>query len=1357
MSSGPRSSRLLAVLVLLAGSLATGASAAPVADDGACTPGAPIRRYDIAAVAVDLPLNRWGDHDPAGRAYVLQRDVGRVRAEEDLAAQARRSGAPVPVSLGLQSDVLQPLTLRVLPGECLRLVLRNDVPGEAVSLHLHGAGLRLAGGGPAAVPGVEAAVAAAGSTVSYDWAVPAGAAEGTHYFHSMPTDAALGRQQTAHGLYGAVVVEPLGSRWLDPLSGAGATTGWAAVVAPPGRPAFREFVLYYAEVGDETFQPLDRRGVPLPQAESLSGSYRPAARAVNYRSEPFYDRLLYTQQRGGRVDDSLAYSSYSYGDPATPMLRSYLGDPVKQRVVNAGTETAHVHHVHGGATRWRRAGSAETGATGLTKRPELLPGRSERTDSQTLGPSETVDLQDECGAGGCQQSVGDFLYHCHVAQHYFAGMWGLWRVYNTLQDGPHSTDSLPPLPALPDRGGRVLPGVDSGQLVGTVLQSSAELPGWLADRLPPPGRPAGDDASVWDWRRQGLVVVGEPEDATRWPGYASPTPGIRPPVLFEPRTGKPAYPMLRPHLGRRPPFAPGHGPAPYLDPSGGPDPPAPGASGPESTCPSGTRLRRLPIKAVELPVPLDAARGRVDPDGRLFVLQGQEAAARADASRRQPLTVRANAGQDCLDLTLVNGMSDAAAPNGFSKVSLHVHFMQFDVQGSDGVVGGFNYEQTVRPYAAAGARLAAAAPAGARQITVAGPVPVGSLLGVGLDRSDGFEVVRVVSRRGRSVGLGRPLRQAHAAGEVASPEFVRYRWYPDVQVGTAFFHDHVNAILGQPHGLFGALVVEPPGSTFTDPVSGRPVDSGPLADVISSRPTSRDVGGSFRELVTYLADDVPITGVGRDSGGHLNLRTEPLATRPDPAAPFRGPVGTPLLSAYAGDAVVFRTLVGASNEVHTFHVDGHGFRVEPWSVTSPLTATVPLGISERYDLSVRAGGPRAQPGDYLFGNGRLGKLESGSWSVLRVLPGPPTDALRPLPGRAPAAPAPPVCPASAPVVTAAVSAVPAVLPALGGTTGLAFVRTGRSPARPLVLHVRSGDCLQLAFTNRTDRPLSPRSDLLPQEAADGAVGANADRSTPPGGTRTYRLYADPSLGATVAVVRDSVDPVGTLRRGLYAAVVVDPRASRRTDGGDGVSAVVRTPDGRSYRDFTVFLQDGDGSIGTHRMPYTRTVDGVAAVSYGSSAAGSRTPPPLLEAYAGEPVRLHVVVPASEQTQVFTVDGHSWSREPGSPAVSSTTVGGLQALTLQLTGGAGGPARLPGDYRYGNARLPYDVAGMWGVLRVHPRGARTALAPLPGGPRDPGPVAIAAVGAAAAVLLVLVVRLIAVGRGRLAGRGAAAGR
>lgn len=72
----------------------------------------------------------------------------------------------------------------------------------------------------------------------------------------------------------------------------------------------------------------------------------------------------------------------------------------------------------------------------------------------------------------------------------------------------------------------------------------------------------------------------------------------------------------------------------------------------------------------------------------------------------------------------------------------------------------------------------------------------------------------------------------------------------------------------------------------------------------------------------------------------------------------------------------------------------------------------------------------------------------------------------------------------------------------------------------------------------------------------------------------------------------------------------------------------------------------------------------------------------------------------KQSQVFTVEGHRWPLEAqdGSTLVTSLQIGPLEVLTIDLEG-AGGPARLTGDYGYGSHREPYRDAGLWGLLRV----------------------------------------------------------
>ena len=86
------------------------------------------------------------------------------------------------------------------------------------------------------------------------------------------------------------------------------------------------------------------------------------------------------------------------------------------------------------------------------------------------------------------------------------------------------------------------------------------------------------------------------------------------------------------------------------------------------------------------------------------------------------------------------------------------------------------------------------------------------------------------------------------------------------------------------------------------------------------------------------------------------------------------------------------------------------------------------------------------------------------------------------------------------------------------------------------------------------------------------------------------------------------------------------------------------------------------------------------------------------------MQIHVLAPASEQAHVFSIEGHRWPFEagrPGTPLVSSTQLGALDALTLRLVAGSGG---MPADYLYGDHREPYRQAGLWGLLRVYAPGS-----------------------------------------------------
>ena len=272
-----------------------------------CDPGAPVRAYQVAAINVEISLNRFLDYDPEGRMYVLEEDLALARKEEAQNRSARADQAEPAVTIGLQDDAIQPLTIRVNQGECFQLALRNAMDsGESVSLHLHGSGLHLGGSGAPAIATNPDAVVATGETVTYEWMVDEDEPEGTHYFHSHGNT----RQQTSHGLFGALIVEPKGSVYIDPLGGGEVTSGWAAVIQDAEGADFREFAIYYHEIGNEAFTILNKsgagnilsRGRAVPFVDELSGAYKPGGRAMNYRSEPFMNRMELQNEITGSFD-----------------------------------------------------------------------------------------------------------------------------------------------------------------------------------------------------------------------------------------------------------------------------------------------------------------------------------------------------------------------------------------------------------------------------------------------------------------------------------------------------------------------------------------------------------------------------------------------------------------------------------------------------------------------------------------------------------------------------------------------------------------------------------------------------------------------------------------------------------------------------------------------------------------------------------------------------------------------------------------------------------------------------------------------------------------------------------------------
>ena len=232
-----------------------------------------------------------------------------------------------------------------------------------------------------------------------------------------------------HGLFGAIIVEEAESVWLDPETGAELSSGLFADIYHPARPAFREYAVFFhdeLEIKDKDGnQPVDPH-TGLPSATT----------AISYRSEPMRNRPPLTEVHSDTGED-ISMSSWVYGDPAPPILRAYVGDPAKIRLIHGGVKETHVFHLHN--HQWKLEGDNPN---------------STIIDSVSISPQECYTLDILHGAGSLNRTIGDVIFHCHLYPHFHEGMWTLWRIYGRLEDGtgmlPDGT-VIPPLQPLKDR------------------------------------------------------------------------------------------------------------------------------------------------------------------------------------------------------------------------------------------------------------------------------------------------------------------------------------------------------------------------------------------------------------------------------------------------------------------------------------------------------------------------------------------------------------------------------------------------------------------------------------------------------------------------------------------------------------------------------------------------------------------------------------------------------------------------------------------------------------------------------------------------------------------------------------------
>lgn len=375
-----------------------------------------LRRYEVVAISVRIVYDTFGDHDPDGRMYVLKESRQLV---EDLV----RDNPLTPV------DLVQPLVIRANVGDTVEIVFENALD-FAASINVKGLNLDVRTSDGASVGDNPNTTVAPGDKILYSFVANQ---KGAFHFSDLGNPLASERGSNLHGLFGAIIIEAPGSTWTHPETGEDANSGTIADIHNPFLADFRE----YTTIFHDEPEVLDKDG--NPPTDPMTGQPE-STMAINYRSEPLRNRLRLIE--GGSVcpgcsGEEVHHDSWPFGDPATPVVRAYRGDPARFHVVHGGVKETHIFHLH--VHQWLYD-------------PDDVD--SDLNDSRETSPQTAFTFDVLYGAGSLHRCYGDSVFHCHLYPHFMEGMWGIFRTHDVLEDGARVYPSGQPirrLVPLPDR------------------------------------------------------------------------------------------------------------------------------------------------------------------------------------------------------------------------------------------------------------------------------------------------------------------------------------------------------------------------------------------------------------------------------------------------------------------------------------------------------------------------------------------------------------------------------------------------------------------------------------------------------------------------------------------------------------------------------------------------------------------------------------------------------------------------------------------------------------------------------------------------------------------------------------------
>ncbi|MCK8498371.1 copper oxidase [Myxococcus fulvus] len=1005
---------------------------APFADP--CPERTTQRNYRATYLQVAMQrVNRAGWHDPQARLMVLNEDV-----------PATQDGKRPP----------EPFFFRAASGECINFYATNIIPAhlnpddfqiytptDIIGQHIHlvkfdvmaadGAGngwnyedgtlssdtvahrihLANAAGGafaadgtvgesgprvylsaPATHPRIPRAPGTAQTTVQRWWADPLPSNTGRkHPLETVFTHDHFGpSSHQQHGFYGALIVEPEGSKWRDPRTGVyfgsrvadGGPTSWRAdVLTANPADSFREFGLAFADyvpLYDECGQPVnppnyketklpwavDFESVPMPEAISAAD---PGGMTINYHNEPIPLRISSrlscsgrVQRLGARGDMANVFRSDIHGDPYTPVMAGYPGDNIRIRLIQGAQEEQHSFTLHG--NKWLK---------------EMYDPDSGYYNAQAIGISEHFEFN---LTGGLPQIIGpyetaDYMYMSASTGDLWNGLWGILRTYKHRQRGLRSladvamlaADENPKLQVFTPRG-------------AAEPQAQAYPPMELLDLPEEAGLEVMDPEKERDSVQDSYEVDEEGKP-------------VKPRLVEHVMADRDGMMRVDKDLVLKYEELGWFGIKPVKTDS----------------CPVGAPVRLYRVSAIDAKTWLygkrlvyNDAHKIYDPDAIIFAQDAHLPALKNGSRKPEPLILRARAGE-CVQVVLTNRLPSspltklntwahhAAITPYFNvnqvrmsnHVSLHPQLVNYDVNVDDGANVGLNAVQTVPP--------------------------------------GGVRTYRWFAGEFKSSPFGIPFPWGRRT---------------PMELGIVNLRNMADVVNHGMHGAIGALIIEPTNAYWmTDP--------GTEAQAYVSHTLPDGTQETFRELVALLQDDLGLHSDdstfwdtdGLESGTALrntagiddsqdtgqkafNYRTEPLWARlgvPPQTSPeaindfdlhhilassVHLDPATPLFRAKPGDPLRWRFgHPSGHSRQHALSVHGAEWRRNPWragsqsrvmgpNASSPIISTQGgASVMQSYTMipEYGAGGITQSSGDYLYRDHSSFLWSGGGlWGVLRV-------------------------------------------------------------------------------------------------------------------------------------------------------------------------------------------------------------------------------------------------------------------------------------------------------------------------------------------------------------------------------------